>query len=163
MAVRDLVPWVRRSRVPVTRIENANPIVAFHQEMNRLFDDFWSDFNGESVGWSASFDFPRVELSETDKEFKVEAELPGIDEDDVELLVSDDVLTIRGEKKSEREDKGRRVSERFYGRFERHIPLPIDAEQDKVSASFKKGVLTVTLPKSAQASDKVKRIQIKKN
>src|SRR5690606_20551517 len=171
MAVRDLVPWIRRSRVPVTRIENTNPLVAFHQEMNRLFDDFWRDFNGESFGWSSSFDcprvemsetdkevkveaelpgmdedgvgrrvsdFPRVEMSETDKEFKVEAELPGMDEDDVELLVSDDVLTIRGEKKSEREDKGRRVSERFYGRFERQIPLPIDVDQDKVSASFKK-------------------------
>ncbi len=163
MAVRDLVPWIRRSRVPVTRIENTNPLVAFHQEMNRLFDDFWRDFNGESFGWSSSFDFPRVEMSETDKEFKVEAELPGMDEDDVELLVSDDVLTIRGEKKSEREDKGRRVSERFYGRFERQIPLPIDVDQDKVSASFKKGVLTVTLPKTAEASDKVKRIPIKRN
>lgn len=161
MAVRDLVPWMRRSRVPVLRSESTNPLVAFHEEMNRLFDDFWRDFDGGSFGLSSSINFPRIEMSETDKEFRIEAELPGMDEDDVELLLQDGVLTIRGEKKSEREDKSRRLSERFYGRFERQIPLPVDVEQDRVSASFKKGVLQVTLPKSAEAVDRVKRIPIK--
>jgi HSP20 family protein len=67
---------------------------------------------------------------------------------------------LRGEKKSETEDKGRRISERYYGRFERQIPLPVEVQEDKISASFKKGVLTVTLPKSAEATDRVKRIPI---
>jgi len=161
MAVRDLVPWMRRSRIPVLRGESTNPLVAFHEEMNRLFDDFWRDFDGAGFGLSSSFNFPRIEMSETDKEFRLEAELPGMDEDDVELLLRDGVLTIRGEKKSEREDKSRRMSERFYGRFERQIPLPVDVDEDRVSASFKKGVLYVTLPKTAEAVDRVKRIPIK--
>ncbi len=163
MAVRDLVPWMRRSRVPVVRSESANPLVAFHEEMNRLFDDFWRDFEDGSFGLSSSFNFPRIEMSETDKEFRIEAELPGMDEDDVEVLLHDGVLSIRGEKKSERENKSRRMSERFYGRFERQIPLPVDVEEDKVSASFKKGVLHVTLPKSAEAVSRVKRIPIRAN
>src|SRR5690606_14740249 len=103
-----------------------------HEEMNRLFDDFWRDFESDSFGLSTSFSFPRIETSETDKEFRVEAELPGMDEKDVELLLDDGVLTIRGEKKSEREDKSRRMSERFYGRFERQIPLPVEVDQEKV-------------------------------
>lgn len=161
MAVRDLVPWNRRSRVPVSRSESGHPLVALHQEMNRLFDDFWRDFGGNSFGLTSSFEFPRVEMSETDREFRVEAELPGMDEKDVEVLLNDGVLTLRGEKKSESEDKGRRLTERFYGRFERQIVLPVDVQEDKVNASFKKGVLTVTLPKSAESAARVKRIPIK--
>jgi HSP20 family protein len=161
MAVRDLVPsWMRRSRVPVLRGESVHPLAAFHEEMNRLFDDFWRDFDN-GFGLSTSFDYPRIEMSETDKEIRIEAELPGMDEDDVELLLKDGVLTIRGEKRSEREDKSRRMSERFYGRFERQVALPAEVEEDRVSATFKKGVLTVTLPKSATAVERVKRIPIK--
>lgn len=161
MAVRDLVPWMRRSRVPVLRSESANPLAAFHEEMNRLFDDFWRDFDGSFGSFGLSSSFPRIEMSENDKEFRIEAELPGMDEDDVEVLLHDGVLSIRGEKKSEREDKSRRMSERFYGRFERQIPLPVDVEEDRVNASFKKGVLHITLPKSAESVDRVKRIPIK--
>jgi HSP20 family protein len=161
MAVRDLVPWMRRSRVPVVRAESQNPLAAFHEEMNRLFDDFWRDFDSGSFGLSSSFNFPRIEMSENEKEFKIEAELPGMDEDDVELLLHDGVLSIRGEKKTERQDTSRRMSERFYGRFERQIPLPVDVDENKVSASFKKGVLHITLPKSAEAAVRMKRIPIK--
>ncbi|MFO7305165.1 MAG: Hsp20/alpha crystallin family protein [Gammaproteobacteria bacterium] len=161
MAMRDLVPWIRRSRVPITRRQATNPFVALHEEMNRLFEDFWRDFEGDGFGLTSSFSFPRIETSETDKEFKIAAELPGMDENDVELLLDDNYLTIRGEKRSEREDESRRMSERFYGRFERHIPLPVEVDQDKVSATFKKGVLYVTLPKLASATERVRRIPIK--
>jgi HSP20 family protein len=75
-------------------------------------------------------------------------------------LLDNGILTVRGEKKSETEDKNRRVSERYYGRFERQIPLPVEVQEDKISASFKKGVLTVTLPKSTEASDRIKKIPI---
>ena len=105
------------------------------------------------MGW------PSVEFNETDKEVKVIAELPGIEQKDVEVEIADGVLTISGEKKSETEDKERRFSERYYGRFERRIPVD-DVEQDKVAASFKNGILTVTLPKSPTAQRKVKRIAI---
>jgi HSP20 family protein len=83
-----------------------------------------------------------------------------MDEKDVELLVSDNVLTIRGEKKEEVDDKERHFSERYYGRFERRIPLPFDVEDGRAEASFQNGVLTVSLPKPAGAEAKTKRIPV---
>ena len=155
MALGDLIPW-NRARAPVSRGESMSPLVAFQDQVNRLFDEFWRDFDG--VG--SSFGYPRVEMSETAREVKVEAELPGLDEKDVEVLLRDGDLIVRGERKSETVDRERRMSERYYGRFERRIALPAQVEEDQVSASFKKGILTVTLPKSQQAIDKVKRIAI---
>ena len=93
-------------------------------------------------------------------EVRVSAELPGMDEKLVEVLVENEVLTICGEKKSESEDQGRRFSERYYGRFERSIALPFEVEEEKAEASFKNGVLTVTIPKSATAKETAKRIAI---
>jgi HSP20 family protein len=83
-----------------------------------------------------------------------------MDQNDVEVLMNDGVLTFRGEKKSEVEDKERAFSERYYGRFERRLPLAWEVEEDKVNASFKNGVLTVTLPKLPKSSAQVKRIAI---
>jgi HSP20 family protein len=160
MAVRDLIPRFG-SRSPVVRSESSHPIMAFHEEMNRLFDDFWRDFDGFGSSLATrSFGFPRIELSETDRELTVEAELPGMDEKEVEVLLDNGVLTLRGERKGEAEDKGRRISERYYGRFERRITLPAEVEEDKVHAAFKNGVLTITMQKSAEAAQKVKRIPI---
>jgi len=98
-------------------------------------------------------------VSETDKEVKVTAEVPGLDEKDIAVDLADGVLSISGERKSETEDKDRLFSERYFGRFERRIRVD-DVEPEKVAASFKKGVLTVTLPKTAKAQQKVKRIAI---
>jgi HSP20 family protein len=98
-------------------------------------------------------------VSETDKEIKVSAELPGLEEKDVKVELANGVLAISGEKKTETEDKDRLFSERYYGRFERRIPVE-DVDEDKVSASFKNSVLTVTLPKAPQAQPKVKRIAV---
>jgi len=160
MAVRNLIPF-GRSRSPVLGAESANPLTAFHEQMNRLFDEFSRDLDIPGVGLSTDFGFPHVELSESDKEVKVEAELPGLSEGDIELTVRDGALLIRGEKKGTVEDKSRRVSERFYGRFERLIPLPGEVKEEQASAMFKNGVLTVTLPKSPEAAQKSKRIPIK--
>jgi HSP20 family protein len=101
-----------------------------------------------------------VEVSETDKEIRVTAELPGLEERDVEVLLNGDVLTLRGEKRSETEDQGRHFSERFYGQFERRIPLDTEVEEDKVEARFKNGVLTINMPKTERAQTKAKRIAI---
>jgi HSP20 family protein len=158
MSVRDLVPWNRGRDVTVRRGEEANPFLALHREMNRLFDDVFRGFDvtpfERTIGW------PNIEVSDTDKEMKVTAELPGLDEEDVELELANGVLAIKGEKKTETEDKDRLFSERYYGRFERRIPVE-DIDEEKVSASFRNGVLTVTLPKTAQAQRQVKRIAIK--
>ena len=164
MAVRDLIPWGRsRSSVPSTvqQTENVSPFLTLHREVNRLFDDVFNRFEGgmpSVLGRAASW--PSIEVNASGDELRVLAELPGMDEKDVEVLVEDDVLTIRGEKTSETEDKDRRFSERYYGRFERSIALPFEVEDDKVRASFKNGVLTVTLPKSPKAHERAKRIAI---
>jgi len=101
-----------------------------------------------------------VEMAETNKEIRVTAELPGLEETDVEVTLDDGVLVLRGEKRSESEDKDRQFSERFYGQFERRIPVGTEVEQDKVEARFKNGVLTITMPKTERAQGKTKRIAI---
>jgi HSP20 family protein len=103
--------------------------------------------------------WPRIEISESEKEVQVTAELPGLEEKDIQVELEKGVLAIRGEKKTETQDKDRLFSERYYGRFERRIPLD-DIDQDKIEASFRNGVLSVTLPKSPTAQQKVRRIAI---
>jgi HSP20 family protein len=161
MALRDLIPWNNGSRnMAVQRGEAGNPLLALHREMNRLFDDAFRSFDLSPFGSSTAMGWPNVELDESDKEVKVVAELPGLEQKDVNVELANGVLTISGEKKSETEDKERLFSERYYGRFERRIPVD-DVDQDKVAASFNNGVLTVTLPKSPAAQQKVRRIAIK--
>ncbi len=163
MPIRDLIPWNRGRDVSVRRGEEFNPFLTLHREMNRLFDDVFRGFDLAPFGSDRFFDRamgrPNIEVSETEKEVKVTAELPGLDEKDVEVELANGVLAIKGEKKTETEDKDRLFSERYYGRFERRIPVD-EVEEDKAGASFKNGVLTVTLPKSAKAQDRVKRIAI---
>ena len=149
MAMRDLIPW-RRERLPVRR-EGQDPFLSFRQEMDRMFDEFsrgslLAPFEGE---WGA-FD-PRVDVVETDQEVQVTAELPGLDAQDVDLTLSHNVLTIKGEKKHEHEEKGENYyrTERSYGSFQRSVALPQGVETDDVEAAFDKGVLTVTFPKTA--------------
>jgi HSP20 family protein len=164
MNMRDLIPWGRNERpmVPSTvRGEEMNPFLTLHREMNRLFDDVFSRFEGGMPSLLGRIpSWPSIEATETDKDVRISAELPGMDEKDVEVLVDEDVLTIRGEKKAESEDKERRFSERYYGRFERRVPLGQDVDEDKVEAAFKNGVLTITVPRTAQAASQAKRIAI---
>ena len=160
MPLPDLLTCGRDQRsLPSRRPQEASPFLTLHREMNRLFDDVFNNFGAPSV-LGRMPTWPSVEVIESDKDVRISAELPGLDEKDVEVLVDNDVLTIRGEKRSETQDKERRFTERHYGRFERVIPLPFAVEEDKAEASFNNGVLTVTLPKSAKAEDKAKRIAI---
>lgn len=165
MAIRDLIPWGRQeSRAPERtddRSDQQHPLMSLHRDVNRLFDDVFRGFGVPALsGWGRSLEWPTIELSETDKEIRVTAELPGMDEKDVDISVDDNVLSIRGEKRSETEDKERGYSERSYGRFERHIGLPRGIEQDRASATFNKGVLTIVLPKSAEAIESRRSIPI---
>ena len=163
MNMRDLIPWGqgRSTAQPpsVFQNEGESPFLALHREMNRLFDDAFRSFDSPAL-FGRMPSWPSVEVSETDKEVRIAAELPGLEEKDVEVLLEDNGLTIRGEKRAEVEDKDRQFSERFYGRFERRIPLGFAAEENKVNAQFKNGVLTVSVPKSAEAQRKTKRIRI---
>jgi HSP20 family protein len=135
--------------------------MTLHREMNRLFDDVFRGFDMAPFGGvSRMASWPHVEVVDNDKDVRISAELPGLEDKDVEVLIGDGVLTIRGEKKSAIEDKERAFSERTYGRFERRIPLAWEVEEDKIEASFKNGVLTVTLPKSAESRSEVKRIAV---
>src|SRR5438445_10502570 len=122
MALRDLVPWKNGSRnVAVQHNETGNPLVALHREMNRMFDEAFRSFDIGSFGSPSMMGWPSVELNETEKEVKVVAELPGLDQNDVAIELTDGVLAISGEKKRDTEDKERRCSDRYYGRFERRI------------------------------------------
>jgi HSP20 family protein len=165
MGIRDLVPWTKGHQLP-TRQEPFDPFLTLHREMNRLFDDVFRGFGPLGrVGnplMEGQFTWPRLELSETDKSVTVTAELPGLSEKDVQVEIANGVLSIRGEKKAERSDDSKFVSERYYGSFEREISLE-GVEEDKAQANFKNGVLTVTLPKSEQSNRNVKRIAINTN
>jgi len=166
MAFRDLIPWSRQeNRLPVQvsgqheREPQSHPLLSLHRDINRLFDDMLRGIPAFG-GFDRILSWPHVELGETNKEIRVTAELPGLDEDDVELTVEEGVLTLRGEKRAEVEDKDRGYSERSYGRFERRIGLPQGVDRDKVTATFKNGVLTVLLPRTEAANENVRRIPI---
>ena len=143
------------------------PFGAFQREMNKLFDDFFGGFgllpSASSEGRLVTVFTPHVDVSETDKEITVTAELPGMDDKDIDVSLTRDTLTIKGEKRQETEDKGKDYfrMERSYGAFTRSIPLPVEVDTDKVQATFKKGVLEIILPKSAKAIQETKKITVK--
>jgi HSP20 family protein len=152
---RNLFPW-RKNRDELRRMdEDARPFFALHREMNRVFDDLLRDFDSPRRAGSA---WPSIEVSETDDEVKVVAEIAGLDKRDVELSLHEGVLTLRGEKRLER--NGSLYSERWEGAFERVIPVGMDVDPSKVDASFRNGVLTVRLSKKPEARREVKRIAI---
>ena len=138
------------------------PFSYLRQQINRVFDDFWGEpwlVRGET--WSGFA--PQVDVTETDKDVKVCAEIPGVEAKDIDVSVEDGMLRIRGEKKYEREEneKGQYRMERSYGSFERAIPLPVEVDEAKAKAEFKNGVLRLTLPKRPGAQSRRKKIPVK--
>src|SRR5215475_1502567 len=107
MTVRDLIPWHRRRNATVRRNDEVSPLLALHREMNRVFDNFFRGVDFMPFGSDRFLEWPDIEVSETDKEVKVIAELPGLDEKDLGVKLANGVLTISGEKKSESEDRNR--------------------------------------------------------
>ena len=160
ISMRDLIPWGRDRNVPSSSSgENANPFLALHREMNRIFDDFARGFDLPTLSGRWSGGWPHVEVSDNDDEVKVVAELPGLDEKDIDVSLQEGMLTIKGEKKSENQNAV--YSERWHGQFERAVRLGPDVDPDRVSASFKNGVLTVTAQKRPQAQRQTRRIEVK--
>lgn len=160
MTVRTLVPrsWSRR-RIPV-RYVNRAPASPVQRNFNQLFDEFFNEFSFALRPSNGAGFNPSVDISENDTEIKIEAELPGLDEDDVEVSLADNVLTISGEKKAENEDEGENYYhlERSYGSFKRSVTLSHEVDADEIDATFKNGVLQITLPK---LPDDVKKIEVK--
>ena len=168
--------------VPV-EVKKAAPATApdawqsLRSEMDRLFDRFAGGFGfglpsirrlfdvePASRGGSAfSFSAPAIDMTEDDKTYKITAELPGLDRKDLDVAVSGDMLTLKGEKRFETEekDKNRYLSERAYGSFQRSFALPDSIDRDKITADLAKGVLTITLPKTADAQRPQKKIEVK--
>lgn len=162
MAITDLIPWNRARNVESIRDNDVHPFLALHREMNRMFDEAFRGFDLMQGGMPHGFGglgWPRIDIDEGEKELRITAELPGLNEEDVRLEIANGVLSISGEKKSDTSDKDRRFSERYFGSFERRIALD-DVEDDKASATFKDGVLTVTMPKSQKAREDARRIAI---
>lgn len=151
MNVRDLVPWLTDSA-----FRGTDPIALFQTRVNTLFDDRYAPRHtctSDSCSTSPFADFaPRVNVTESEEAFTVSAELPGIDHKDVQVNLKERVLTISGERKNSSENgdgKGARYTESTFGTFRRAIRLGVDIDEEKVQASMKNGVLSVTLPKSS--------------
>lgn len=155
------------SLIPVGRERGAatQPFLTLQREIDRLFEDFTRGFPAipsiVSGNGGNGMVLPSTDVTETDKEIEITAELPGLEEKDVQVNLADGVLTIRGEKNAEKEekDKNYRLVERSYGSFERSIALPDGVKAEDVRASIAKGVLTVTVPKPAPAQ--AKKIEVK--
>lgn len=156
---RQLIPW-RRTGMPARMIEES-PFEMLWQDMNRTMENFLSDSGEQPFGSTFS---PSLNMTENDTAYTVAVEVPGVAEDDIEITLTPDILTIKGEKKEEQEEKTDQYYhlERKYGSFCRQVPLPPNTvNQDEVVANFDKGILTITLPKLEEAQQIMKRIPIK--
>ena len=145
-------------RAPLSPYAQRDPFALFRSEMDRLFEDFFTPSRG-----FAGLDFtPALDVGETEKEIRLTVDLPGVDEKDIEISLDGDVLTLKGEKREERKEDGenRRLFERSYGMFERNVRLPFAPTDEACKATFKNGVLTVTVAKPAHAANAAKRIPI---
>jgi len=171
MTIRDIAPWkwggLRRwGRDEEPRGGFFEQMESLHKEMDRLFQEMSSEsFRGSMFpqAWGRDLMLPDIDETEDDKAFHISVELPGMDEKDVDITLSERQLTIRGEKKQDKAEEGKDFyrRERNYGSFRRTIELPGDVDESKIKASFKKGVLNIELPKTKEALEKIKHIEVK--
>ena len=143
----------------IERWEPFREMESLRQEMDRLFDRFALGFDGGREGLAFA---PAAEMDETDSEIHLRLEIPGLEAKDLSVEVTEDSVSIAGERKSETkmEEKGMMRSEFHYGKFERRIPLPAHVQNDKVKAEYKNGILNLTLPKSEEEKRKVVKINV---
>ncbi|KAB2535270.1 hypothetical protein AL035_20190 [Salipiger aestuarii] len=159
MALNDLIPWSRdHNQTPARRQDDDNPVMSLQRDLNRVFEDFRGRFDSP-FGGDMRADGPRTDVSETDDAMLVSVDLPGLDDKDVEVNVTEDMLTIRGSREDKSEKDG--FTSQSRRSFQRMIPVPAGVDSGKVEAEFKRGVLTVTLPKTEESKARVKRIDVK--
>jgi len=156
---QDAAPW--------------RPLLGLQHEINQIFDQFdrgWRPFLHHSIfdfepraRFEASWSSPAVDIVDKDKAYEVTAEVPGMNADNLEVKLTNDLLVIKGEKKESREETktGNHLSERRYGSFERNFRVPEGVDSGKIEATLKDGVLTVILPKKAEAMKPAKKIEVK--
>jgi len=166
---------IKTEKASTSPTQTWQPFESLRREIDRLFDDFdggfWRSpfrrsafdvvpFWGRESTWPTA---PAVDFTDTDKAYEITAELPGLDEKNVEVKVANGVLTIKGEKQEEKEEKKKDyyLHERNFGSFERSFQVPEGVDTDKIEANFKRGVLTVTLPKKPEAQKATKKIEVK--
>jgi HSP20 family protein len=169
------LPVKTEGKAPEMAVEAWKPFETLRREVDRLFDDFRLDFWRtpfrvpqmdiepfwkRELSWGA---VPTVDIAEKENAYEIAAELPGMDEKNVEVKAAGGVLTIKGEKQEEKEEKKKEyyLHERRFGSFERSFRIPEGVDADKIEATFKKGVLTVMLPKTAEAKKAEKKIMVK--
>jgi HSP20 family protein len=162
MRMKSLLPEIARK----ARTDVDHPFYSLQKEMNSLFDSFFRGFDlaprALSTGSMGVFT-PSVDVKENEKEFIIKTELPGVEEKDIDATVTNDSVTIKGDKKEEKEDKDKNYyyMERSYGSFCRVIPLKAEIESDKAQASFKNGILDIKSPKNQSAKAKGTKVSIK--
>ncbi|MFP4579665.1 MAG: Hsp20/alpha crystallin family protein [Candidatus Sumerlaeia bacterium] len=176
-----LAPWnwfkkeqrTQNNNMPLQRGDMGNgnrfPLDRMRREMERLFDDFYQEF-GIAPHWKTlwpeslgdAFMRPEVDISATEKQYKIEVELPGVQADDVKIEISGDNLIIKGEKKQEKEEKEEDyyALERSYGSFQRILDLPEDAQKDDIKADFKNGVMSILIPRTKTAKSEIRQIEV---
>lgn len=182
MDLKKLSPWnwFKKERqqtepesaaLPVQREGAEHPLMRMHRELDRVFEEMTRGFGLPSLagafpavpeqGGLASILRPRLDIAEDDKAYTITVEVPGVSRDDVDLSVDDGALVIRGEKRQSSEDRqdNYHCIERSYGRFQRVLDLPQDADEDNIGARFADGVLTITVPKS-ETGGRGRRIEV---
>ena len=166
---------VKTEKMPPSTLPAWRPFESLRREIDRLFEDFdgafwrsplrrsWLDMDPFHGGRGALEALPAVDVTETDKAYEIVAELPGMDQNNIEVKLANGMVTIKGEKQDDKEEKKKDyyMRERSFGSFQRTFPVPDGVDTDKIDASFKKGVLTITLPKSAEAQKSEKKITVK--
>jgi len=163
MSLKSLLPFGRTTGV--TRAGADDPFTAMRREMDRLFEDF-SHSTGLPAGFGgAGMLSPKVNVAETDKGLEITAELPGIDEKDIDVDLDDGILTLKAEHKEEKEEKNEKkqyhLVERSYGTYMRRFALPFEPDEDKIEAKFDKGVLNIAIPRSAESAKQARKIAVK--
>lgn len=154
----------QQSRAVPAQRRMADPFMELRDQVDRVFDSFFGGFGMPSLASRVGRTElrPLVDVSETDDALMISADLPGMDEKDIDVTITNGILTLKGEKRAEteRKDKNYHMMERSYGSFTRSFRLPETVDEDKCSANFEKGVLTITLPKTESAKQRVKHIAI---
>lgn len=163
----NLIPWRRTTSIPIQHLHRGNPFTALQAELDRVMGDFYNLFETPHLplgNFEALTISPSIDIVEDKDNFKVEAEMPGLGEDDIHIDISDGQLMIRGEKTTSKQDKGKNYLAREigYGAYERTIALPDTADIDQAKASFKKGMLWITIPKKAEAVQHRREIKVEK-
>lgn len=158
----SLIPWRSKSHPMARRDDFFDPMFSLRREVDRIFDEFFNGFGsfGDGAGLSPR---PVVDIADEDKELVITAEIPGLDEKDLDVSLAGDLLTIKGEKKAEHEEKngGAHYMERRYGSFSRSVRLPFQVDDQDIEAKYEKGVLTIRIPKPIEMQKAVRRIPIK--